>query len=513
MADRSEPSRSAPRSDPPSEARVVRRQRKPQGRPARSRRRNVLVGVGIVLVAALGIAGIGAAWGLWSFSRIDRVALDLAETGPTTPRNFLVVGSDSREGIEQDDPGAGGMLGPGAPAGRRADSLMVARVDPQSDRVDLLSIPRDLWVPIGESGEQQRINTAYSESAQTVVDTVQDSLGIPIHHFVEIDFVGFQQLVDALGGVPMYFDHPVRDRNSGLFVYEKGCRVLDGPQSLAFARARHLQWSDGVEWHGDPTGDLGRMTRQQLLVRAAAARAQALGLGDVGKVRSLVDAAVGSVTLDDTLGIGDLVGLGNRFSELDPDRMQTHPLPVVPHRTDAGAAVVLLDEAAAGPVLDIFRGDLSAAPVTTTTAPPPSPDEITVDVINSTGTDGEARRVSFVLGEGDFVPGIVEGGEPVGRSEIAYPESSRAMAELVSAWLSPRAELVEDDDLAPGHVLVRLGQDFQHVAEPDEAPPTTAAPAPDPPERSTDTTAAPTTTTTTAPGWTPGVPPEGVSCS
>jgi LCP family protein required for cell wall assembly len=422
-------------------------------RPAAPRRRvgvrRGLVALGVVVVGALAVTGIGAAWGLWSFARINRVDLELADAEASEPRNFLVVGSDSREDIDEDDPDAGGMLGKGAPAGRRADSLMVARVDPGSERIDLLSVPRDLWVPISPSGEEQRINTAYSKSAQAVVDTVQDALDIPIHHFVEVDFRGFQSLVDALGGVPMYFENPVRDGNSGLAVPERGCRVLDGYQALAFARSRHLEWSDGVEWHSDPTADLGRATRQQLLTRAAMARAQDLGLNDVGRLRKLVDAAVDAVTLDGSLGAGDLVSLANQLSDMPPDNMQTHGLAVTEHRTDGGAKVVLLDDVAAQPVLQIFRGDLSASPVTTTTVPPPSPQEVTVDVYNGSGTDGEARRVSYVLSEGGFEPGAVETAAERERTTIAYPPKSVAMAELVGGWLSPEAELVEDDSLEP----------------------------------------------------------------
>ena len=471
-----------------------------------------------MVAGALVVAGVGAAWGFWSFSRINRVDLELAQAETSEPRNFLVVGSDSREDISEDDPDAGGMLGEGAPAGQRADSLMVARVDPGAQRIDLLSVPRDLWVPISPSGKKQRINTAYSTSAQAVVDTVQDALDIPIHHFVEVDFRGFQSLVDALGGVPMYFENPVRDRNSGLAVRERGCRVLDGYQGLAFARARHLEWSDGVEWHSDPTGDLGRATRQQLLTRAALSRAHDLGLNDIGRVRKLVDAAVGSVTLDGKLGAGDLMSLAGQLSDMPPDRMQTHALPVTEHTTDGGAAVVLIDEQPAQPVLQIFRGDVSAAPVTTTPVPPPSPQEVTVDVYNGSGTDGEARRVSYVLSDGGFEPGAVESAAEQAHTTIAYPPGAVAMAELTARWLTPSAELVEDDSLPEATGRVTLGGDFAHVAEPGSEPEQTeegsSISAPAAPESGDGTTAAePPATTTTQPGWTPGVAPAGVTCN
>jgi LCP family protein required for cell wall assembly len=488
---------------------VVRRPRRKAGW-SNSRR------IGVSVLAVVGVmavvVGAGALWGLWSFASIDRVDLDLADVEPTEPQNFLVVGSDSRADIDPDDPGADGMLGKDAPTGQRADSLMIARVDPDSERIDLLSVPRDLWVPIVGTGEEQRINTAYAQSAQAVVDTVQEALGIPIHHFVEVDFQGFSSLVDELGGVPMYFADPVRDRNSGLVVDRAGCQVLDGTQGLAFARARHLEYRSDGEWVSDPTGDLGRMTRQQLLTRAALAKAQTMGVGDVGKLRGLVEAGLDSVRLDSNLGAGDLIDLGGRISDLDPDRMQTHSLPVVAHTTDGGAAVVLLDQPAAQPVLDIFRGNAAAAPVTTTTSPPPTESAVTVHVYNGTDVDGEARRVNFVLTtDGDFVGGTVDSTpKPVDRSYVAYPSGSRAMAELVARWLSPEVELREDDELPPATVSVVLGRDFERVAEPDDLPETTTTVAPA--DDATGSTVPPTTTTT-QPGWTPGQAPEGITCS
>ena len=253
-----------PTSSPEDDAaRVVRRPRRQAGW---STGRRVAVGAASVVGGRGADRRCGAVWGLWSFASIDRVDLDLAQTEPTEPQNFLVVGSDSRAEISEDDPGAGGMLGHDAPTGQRADSLMIARVDPDSDRIDLLSMPRDLWVPIAGTGEEQRINTAYSQSAQAVVDTVQDALDIPIHHFVEVDFQGFSSLVDSLGGVPMYFADPVRDRNSGLYVLRvglPGAQRHRGPGLRPGAPPRvQRRTASGVS---DPTGDLGRMTRQQLL--------------------------------------------------------------------------------------------------------------------------------------------------------------------------------------------------------------------------------------------------------
>lgn len=480
----------------------------------------LLGSVAIVAVVALVVA-VGAAWGLWSFNRFAREDLALSSVGDDQPRNYLVIGSDSRQGVDRSQKGAGVMVGKDTPGGQRSDSISIMRVDPRRQRVDMLSIPRDLWLPIAGTGSEQRINTAYGHSTQTLIDTIEKDLGIPIHHFVAVDLAGFQKIVDAIGGVPMYFPNPVRDSNSGLMIPRKGCTVLDGYMGLAFARSRHLRWSDGVRWHSDPTGDLGRMTRQQLLVRTALGQVRDLGLNDVASIKKLVDATVDSVTLDSGMGTGDIIDLAKRFSDFQPDHLQTHSLPVVAHTTSGGASVVLLDQAAATPILDIFRGGSATSPaVTTTTTPLPAPSDVTVDVLNATTKQGEARRVSYVLADGGFATGTVRSAaEPVRRTVVHYPKGSRPMATLVAQWLDPAPDLEEDPSLASGRVAVTIGADFQHVAEPstDTAPTSEPSSTDSPPASGgaagSEGPSASSTTTATEPGWTPGPPPAGVRCA
>lgn len=472
-----------------------------------------------VLAAIVVIAAAVAGYGWWTYQQVDRVDLDLADAVSGEPRNYLVIGSDSRAEINSSDPMAGVMLGDEAHAGQRSDSIAVLRIDPDSDRMDVLSIPRDLWVTLPD-GEMQRINAAYADSTQTLIDTIDDNLGIPIHHFAEVDFNGFQQLVDTLGGVPMYFDTPVRDTNSGLRIPETGCVVLDGAQGLAFARSRYLQYRTDAGWQTDPSGDLGRMTRQQTLMRASLAKARTLGLNNVGQLKSLIDAGLGSTTVDSGLGFGDLLALGQRFSDFDPQRFQTHALAVEPFRTDGGAEVLILDEEASASTLAFFRGEAAPSAVTTTTVPPPSPSDVTVSVFNGGGVDGEARRVSYVLDGGGFNLGEIESADgDVAATTVSHAPGAQRMATLVASWLGPSPQITEDADLAPGEVDVEIGADFRTIAEPSVQPesaaesessstePSTTGPDPDGGgESNVDAPA-------TVPGWTPGVAPEGVVCA
>lgn len=345
----------------------------------------------------------------------------------------------------------------------------------------------------------------------------------------------------------MYFDSPVRDRNSGLSVPEAGCVVLNGPEGLAFARSRHLQWRDEDGWHTDGTGDLGRMTRQQLLMRAAISKANSLGLDDLPRLKGLIDAGLDSMTVDSGLGFGDMVALGRRFSDFDPQRLQTHALVVEGDRTSGGASILRLDEQASFMTLAFFSGDTPPSDVTTTTTPPPDPSDVSVSIYNAGGADGEARRVSYVLADGGFdVADVDTATTEHAHTTVTYAPGAGAMGELVASWLGPDPILEEDDSLSGGEVVVELGSEFRTVAEPaeeisdggsdgsavngdadssDGAGPShggdglsegsSAAGAGSTSGASGDgpSTTAPATMTTTPPGWTPGVAPEGVECS
>src|SRR6202022_4219087 len=122
----------------------------------------------------------------------------------------------------------------------------------------LLSVPRDLWVPIAGKSYSQRINTAFNDSADELVQTIQSSLGIPINHFVEVDFGSFRSVVNALGGIKFWYPEPVRDSYSGLNITTPGCYTLNGDTALGLVRSRHLQYYDNGRWRDELESDLAR---------------------------------------------------------------------------------------------------------------------------------------------------------------------------------------------------------------------------------------------------------------
>lgn len=459
----------------------------------------IAFGAVLAVLSLVGALVVGVVW--WRFGSFDRIDLDLApNTKEDKPLNFLVVGSDSRENISEDDPDAGAFLGEDV-GGKRTDTIIVMRVDPAAKAISLLSIPRDLWVPLNGTGPNDRINTAFAEGgAQELINTVQSVLRIDINHYVEVDFKGFKSLVETVGGIPLYFDRAMYDENSGLNITQPGCVTLDGQQALAFARSRHLVYfnEETGEYEEDLTADLGRITRQQLFLRRVMDKVATLGLTDVTKLNRLVNVATDNVTFDDNLGTGDLVELARQFSSLGSEAMHSYALPTDLTETAEGASVVVLREAEAQPTLDVFRGTTPAA-VTTSAPVALTPAQVAVSVLNGTGVSGQAAEAAGGLEAIGFtvaqVGNIAEAGET--RTTVRYAPASAAAAELVASYLQPGVNLVEDATVGTGVVLV-TGADWVGITVPEVV--------------DTGEVGAEATTTTVVGVTPPGVPPPGVVC-
>ena len=275
-------------------------------------------------------------------------------------QNFLLVGVDSAADLAEDDPARGGR---GNVGGLRSDTVMVLRVEPGSEHASLLSLPRDLWVPLA-SGGTQRINSAIQNGGPgELVDTIEQYLGVPIHHYIQVDFAGFQDLVEAIDGVAVYFPAPARDNHSLLDIDTAGCVTLDGHQALAYARSRHFQYYEDGRWRTDPSGDLGRISRQQDFIIRALHRAVAEGARNPLTLDRLVDAGLATVTVDDLLTADDIISLGRAFRSFNPSSLATYALPTRPGSA-GGASILRLEDEEAQPILDRFRGTDARRPAT-----------------------------------------------------------------------------------------------------------------------------------------------------
>jgi LCP family protein required for cell wall assembly len=297
-----------------------------------------------------------ALFGWWyassKFDEIDRVPVASVlspEGGGGT--NYLLVGSDSREAVTAagaEDPNV--QPGGEAPAGQRSDTMLVLRTT--SDGAQLLSIPRDLFVTLPD-GDEGRINGAFNDGPQALIQTIQSNLDIPIHRYIEVDFVTFSGLVDALDGITLSAEMvpcPAFDDHSGLSLPTAGPIVVDGQTALAYVRSRHYTQDCGDGPATDPTGDLGRITRQQAFLRTV--------LADAGASRNpftlmrIADSVTSGLRIDDGMGLWDAIRFAWDMGKLDPVSVE---LPTDPFRTSGGAAVLELREPDADAVLARFR--------------------------------------------------------------------------------------------------------------------------------------------------------------
>lgn len=271
-------------------------------RRQRERQQVWLVAVGLLIVLSIaGYFGIDRALD----SRFADVRRELSLTSTLAEPNdqfvnFLLVGSDSRAGADPSDPDFANVGGEGDVQGRRSDTLIIVNVEKSSGIISLLSIPRDLWVNIGDSNNTERINVAYREGAPVVVRTVTRALGIPIHHYLEIDFQGFKDLVDAVGGVTVCVEYPTRDRNTGLYI-RPGCKNLNGVQSLAYARSRYFEEKVDGQWKVDGTSDIGRGKRQRLFTALLMQTAVNRTLGDPFRAGRIMQGATAALLVDERL--------------------------------------------------------------------------------------------------------------------------------------------------------------------------------------------------------------------
>lgn len=452
-----------------------------------------------LVVTCLVIAG-GLGYFNYKFGRLPRVNIEsgvLAETeAPGEPQNYLVVGTDDAARLDPSDPVTNGR----DELGVLSDTIMVLRVDPAQQHAQLLSLPRDLWVPISGGGES-RINAALSVGGpEALINTIQDYFGIEINHYLQMDFYGFKELVSAVDGIPIYFEHPVRDHKTGLNVPTAGCITLSPDQALAYARSRAFEYQDETGWHTDGTGDLGRISRQQDFIRRAIQRAVVKGIRNPVTLNQLVNVGIGNVTVDDTLTAQDIFGLGKRFRTFEPSELETHTLDVVDDVINGAQVLRLADTDDNTATLNIFRG--------VGTGDGDDPASVQMEVLNGSGTSGQAGTVAEDLGGVGFT--VIGTGDAerfdFPTTVVRYTPGNEAAADLVRRYLAAGAQVEQVDGL-PAPVVVVTGLDYAGV---------NAEPGPSQLVTTTTTTTAPlpgaTTTTSEVIGEVPGGPPPGTEC-
>lgn len=279
--------------------------------------RRVLVAFAIVSTLAAGSVvavnlGIDAKLG-----GIRRVDVKVHVAPMTAPQNYLLVGSDSRSFVKSSQD-ASQFGSASSQSGQRSDTIMIVRVDPRTHHALLLSVPRDLWVPIPGLGHQ-KINAAYNAGVQTMVQTIEQTFGLQINHYLEVNFESFRGIVNAVGGVQVTFDAPTYDVCTGLHIHAAGTYRLNGEDALAYVRSRHYEVVRNGRWQpADAIPDLGRIKRQQAFMREVASEAVKKSLNSPTRALHVVDALLPKLRADRQFGRAQIFQLLSVFEHVDP---------------------------------------------------------------------------------------------------------------------------------------------------------------------------------------------------
>lgn len=437
----------------------------------------------------------------------EGVLAEQVESGE--PRNFLLVGIDQAEGLDEADPVNIGRN----PGSVLSDTVMVLRLVPETGQAHLMSFPRDLWIPIAGTGGRDRINTALQAGGpETLIRTVEEDFGIPIHHYVQVNFAGFKELVRILGGVPMWLPTPIRDPHSGLYLEVPpggACVTLDADQALAFARSRrqYQVYVDG-RWITDPSADFGRIQRQQLFIRLALTQAIDRGARNPTTLSQFIGVGQEHVLLDDQLTAGDLLDIGEQFRDFDPESLHTYELPAEPGWAGPASVVYLL-EAEAQDELNVFRGVSNELPTIA---------GVRVAVRNGSGLPGQATEVSRDLQAAGFTVLSAADAERFDyeRTVIRHGPDDKLTAVFLARFLDASVTFEEVPGLGEASVELVTGRDYRGLLAQPRPLEDFAAELP----ATTTSTSAPTTTTappTTAPSSATTISfvpeqPEGVTC-
>lgn len=395
--------------------------------------RRVLVGINVLIAISLVGSVLTYAYVRYRNGQITRekVAGLSNSSSAGSPMTILLVGSNTRTGLDPQEVqefGSATQVG-----GARSDVTMLVHLDPRSHTVNLLSLPRDLFIPVPGTTKLQRVDAALNAGPANLVEVIQNDLGIPINHYVELNFDSFQSVVDALGGVDMQFPTAVRDSFSGLNL-KAGCLHLNGKVALSVVRARHLEYYEKGRYQPDPYGDLSRIRRNHEFLRVLAKAVQGKGLNNPLTVNSIVGSVAPKLKVDSGLSLGTMVTLAREFRSLDAAAVPQATLPVVlaPGYRFEGVAygdVVLPSQPLDQQTIAQFLG--AAAPASTGGGG-------AITIVNESGLAGTATKAAAQLQTlGWTIAGTMARPAPSSPAEsvVYYPPGKLAIAQQLQAQL------------------------------------------------------------------------------
>lgn len=452
------------------------RSRKPV-RNARKRRRNLTLASALsgVVLAGSGVVWATNTYGLGGIQSVEAGAAGVDSSGAM---NILLVGVDKRDNLSRRDQN---RLKLGREVGQRTDTMMLIHLSEDHDKVTVVSLPRDTWTTIPGQG-QHKMNSAYQFGGpKLTMKTVQQATGLPINMYVEVNVLGFIDVIEALNGVTVCTPVPINDQKLD-FTLPPGTHQLDGIQALAYARTRSTARSD-----------FDRIDRQQQVISALLDKALSSStLANPATLSAFLTTMKKTIRIDPA---GDLTQLATQLRDTSLDNVKFTNVPVsdVDFKTPSGESAVLWDKTAAAELFRRIGADEDLS-VKATPSPSPSasvttvpPGQISLKVLNGTLITGlGARTKAGLLAAGFKVPG--EPGNTTKKDHkktiVRYGPGREDSARTVAAAI-PGAEL-RQVDITGIEVVVGSDQPKIRKAKPG------ATPTPTP-----TTTVAPTTRTAT----------------
>lgn len=300
-----------------------------------------MIGVSVLLVLVMALGAGGWIYINYRFGQVAKVPVGglKHEAKPGQPLNILLVGSDSRTFCTTAACQAhfGNQSNAG---GQRSDVIIILRLVPANRTAEMLSIPRDTWVTLADSGgESNRINAAFNYGPTQLVKTIEQVFHIPINHYAYANFPGFTNAVDALGGVWMDFPDRLLDHETGLDITKTGCQFVDGTEALELVRSRDTYYYADGQWNYDGMGDLSRIRRQEAFFHAVIDRLRS-DLNPLA-LNAFIEDAVKDVVVDSTFSTSELRTLAFEFRGTASSNLHTEVLPTTEAVTTGGADILL----------------------------------------------------------------------------------------------------------------------------------------------------------------------------
>ena len=298
--------------------------------------------------------------------------------------NYLLVGSDTREGLSKEELKALRVGSVATAAGKRSDTMLLVHISKARDKAVMISIPRDTFALIPEhtskSGKlipavYSKINSSFNwGGAPLLIQTIEEMTELKIDHYIEINFAGFARIVDSIGGVEVCTKKNINDPKSHL-ILEAGVHTLNGIESLKYVRTREF---DGL-------GDLGRMQRQQAFMSAVLRKATSAGvLLNPVTMASFINSSLSAVTTDSELKNSDLIALAKQMKSLSTSSVRTLTVPLsnLNYYSNGVTSAVLWDPVLAPQLWTRLREDQAVVDEVVASPSPSSTKSPSVEIID-----------------------------------------------------------------------------------------------------------------------------------